>query len=335
MTKVAHSPAPVSPWISRWLYLVAAMIFTTLIVGGATRLTKSGLSITEWQPIMGTLPPLSQADWQDAFAKYQQSSQYKLMNQGMTLEDFKFIFWWEWGHRLLDRVIGFVFLLPFLFFAATGRIARSLWPRLALIFVAGGLEGLVGWYMVKSGLVDRVSVSQYRLAAHLCLATLLYAAVLWTALSIGNIRRRQLGANGWLALAFAGGIVLQMGAGAFVAGLDAGQGYNTWPLMDGALVPSGLFAMSPVWANLFENALTVQFDHRMLAYVLAVLGLWIALRRPGWPARLVGIAVIAQISLGIATLLLHVPLMLALAHQGGALVLLTAALLNLHAETSR
>ena len=320
-----------SPWISRWLFLVAGMIFTTLVVGGATRLTKSGLSITEWKPIMGTLPPFSATDWQVAFEKYQNSSQYKLMNRGMALEDFKVIFWWEWAHRFLDRLIGVVFAFPFLYFVVTKQMPKWLWPRLLLIFLAGGLEGIVGWFMVASGLVDRVSVSQYFLAAHLTLATLLFAAVLWTALGLwqGSSRMRSIPL---LAIALPMMIVLQVAAGGFVAGLDAGQGYNTWPLMDGVFIPSGLGAAMPLWRNLFENALTVQFDHRILAYLIGILALWQLAKRRTSSSLLVAGAVMLQVCLGVATLVWHVPLVLALIHQGGALLVLTAALWNLHCE---
>ncbi len=321
----------ISPWISRWLLLVAGMIFTTLVVGGATRLTKSGLSITEWKPIMGALPPLNDVDWQLAFEKYQNSSQYKLMNQGMALGDFKVIFWWEWAHRFLDRLIGAVFAVPFLYFVLTRQMPKWLWPRLLLIFLAGGLEGVLGWFMVASGLVDRVSVSQYFLAAHLTLATLLFAAVLWTALGLQR-RSGKAHAIPLLAMALPVLIVVQIAAGGFVAGLDAGQGYNTWPLMDGAFIPSGLGAAMPLWRNLFENALTVQFDHRMLAYLIGILALWQLAQRRTFSSLLVAGAVMLQVCLGIATLVWHVPLVLALIHQGGALLVLTAALWNLHCE---
>ena len=325
----------VSPWIAGWLLLIAGMIFTTLIVGGATRLTKSGLSITEWKPIMGALPPFNDADWQTAFEKYQQSSQYKLMNQGMGLSDFKTIFWWEWAHRFLDRMIGVVFAAPFAYFAATAQLPRRLWPRLLLIFIAGGLEGVVGWFMVASGLVNRVSVSQYFLAAHLTIATLLFAAVVWTYLGLNPRGTRTPHASSGLAVLILILAIVQIAAGGFVAGLDAGQGYNTWPLMDGGLVPSGLAAMEPLWRNPFENALTVQFDHRLLAYVIFALAtLHAALSRGTSTLLLLG-SVILQASLGIATLLLHVPIALALVHQGGALVLLTAALWNLHCQLRR
>jgi heme a synthase len=324
-----------SPWIARWLLLIAAMIFTTLIVGGATRLTKSGLSITEWKPIMGALPPFNDADWQAAFENYQQSSQYKLMNQGMALADFKYIFWWEWAHRFLDRLIGFAFALPLLYFAATAQLPRRLWPRLIMIFIVGGLEGVVGWFMVASGLVGRVSVSQYFLAAHLTIAALLFAAVLWTYLGLRKTVPDTQRSSPWLALTIFVLLIMQIAAGGFVAGLDAGQGYNTWPLMDGTIVPSGLGMVEPLWRNLFENVLTVQFDHRLLAYVILVLtALHANASRKSSSSILLGVVVL-QAGLGIATLLSHVPIALALTHQGGALVLLIAALWNLHCQLKR
>lgn len=324
-----------------WLYGVAALIFAMILVGGVTRLTDSGLSITEWQPILGAVPPLSEADWQDAFAKYQQIPEYKLVNPGMSLEAFKSIYWWEWAHRFLGRFIGVAFFLPFIFFWLTGRIGRPLMPKLLGIFVLGGLQGGLGWYMVMSGLVDRVDVSQYRLAAHLSLAVLIYGAVLWVAWGAGrqptDLREAGLGrallvsAVGLAALVF-----VQIALGGLVAGLDAGQGYNTWPLMDGALIPDGLGVMRPWYLNLFENALTVQFQHRMVAYAVAVWALaqvWMATGAPN-PVRasagLLALAVLAQIGLGVWTLLAQAPLDLSLAHQAGAIVVFTIALYHLH-----
>ena len=242
--------------IRAWLLVVAALVFVMVSIGGATRLTGSGLSITEWQPIVGTLPPLSQADWLEAFAKYRQIPQYEHVNRGMSLEAFKVIFWWEWTHRFLGRLIGAAFLLPFLYFLAAGRISRALAARLAGIFALGALQGAVGWYMVRSGLADRIDVSQYRLALHLGLAILIFGALIWVALSLD--RRRDSAA--WSPQAIAAGLIVllvfvQIELGALVAGLKAGAGYNTWPLMDGRLVPSGLGAMQPWYLNLFENAL--------------------------------------------------------------------------------
>ncbi len=327
-----NSNSTINPWIARWLGLIAAMIFAMVVVGGATRLTGSGLSITEWKPIVGTIPPLNAADWQDAFEKYKLSSQYKLQNQGMSLADFQFIFWWEWAHRLLGRLVGFVFAVPFLWFAMRRQLPSGLWPKLLMLFVLGGAQGALGWYMVASGLVDRVSVSQYRLAAHLTLASFLFAAVLWTMFSLKSTKT---GRKYLIALALPFLVLLQIAAGAFVAGLDAGQGYNTWPLMEGQLVPQGLGAMTPSWINIFENAMTVQFDHRLLAYsilALAIFHLWRVRLRS---SALLALAIFAQASLGVLTLLWHVPLALALLHQAGAMVVLLAAVWNANSHTAR
>jgi cytochrome c oxidase assembly protein subunit 15 len=315
-------------YVRAWLAIIAVLIFAMVIVGGATRLTDSGLSITEWQPLLGAIPPLTETQWQAAFDKYRQIPQYSVVNAGMTLAAFKFIYWWEWAHRFLGRFIGAAFLIPFLFFWLTWRIEQRLLPRLAIIFILGGLQGLLGWYMVESGLVDRIDVSQYRLSAHLTFATVIFGAVIWTALGIGRERRGSLdyGACGLVGL-----VLLQIAAGGFVAGLDAGQGYNTWPLIDGSLVPSGLLAIEPVWRNLFENALTVQFDHRMIAYAIAIYAAILAWRTRRASAVVVFAVVIIQMGLGIWTLVEHVPLAQALMHQAGAMILLAAALWNLHA----
>ncbi|MBG1231780.1 heme A synthase [Aestuariivirga litoralis] len=320
---------PVSHWVTSWLILIALMIATMVVVGGATRLTGSGLSITEWKPIMGAIPPLNSADWELAFSKYQQSSQFKLQNSAMTLQEFEFIFWWEWAHRLLGRLIGVVFFLPFVIFAALKMLPKRIWPQLIGIFILGGLQGALGWYMVASGLVDRVSVSQYRLAAHLTLAAIIFAFVLWVAFALNRRHHRPKSGAAWLGLSLVPLILLQIAAGGFVAGLDAGQGYNTWPLMEGALLPAGLGTMQPWWANLFENALTVQFDHRLLAYLICVLVLVRAFIARNTSSLVLLAFVLIQIGLGITTLLLHVPLDLALLHQSGAMALLAASVWNL------
>src|SRR5882762_4247302 len=255
-----------------WLFAVAAMIFLTLVVGGATRLTESGLSIVEWKPVTGVLPPLSQAEWQTEFTKYQAIPQYRERNAGMSLDEFKTIYYWEWSHRLLARSTGAVFLLPFLFFLWRGWIPPRLKARLWIIFGAGAALGAVGWWMVSSGLAGsaRVSVSQYRLAFHLTLACAIYAAVLWTAQGLtrqvgGAPKRMRI-----TSLAIVLLVLLQIYLGALVAGLDAGLVYNTWPLVDGAFIPDAarLWFETPWWRNLFENTLTVQFDHRMVAYTI-------------------------------------------------------------------
>jgi cytochrome c oxidase assembly protein subunit 15 len=324
-------PARQQAYVRLWLYAVAFLIFCMVIVGGATRLTESGLSITEWQPLLGAIPPLSEAAWQQAFAKYKLIPQDSQLNSTMTLAEFKVIYWWEWSHRLLGRLIGLAFLLPFLAFAGWGWIGRRDWPRFIGLFILGGLQGALGWYMVASGLVDRVSVSQYRLSAHLTLATVIFAAMLWVAYGFGGERAGLGSGKARSALYLVLLVVLQVALGGLVAGLDAGMGYNTWPLMDGKLVPDGLLVMEPAWRNLFENAMTVQFDHRMLAYLIVALVAGHAYIAQSRAALLLFAAVLAQVALGIFTLLHQVPLGLALMHQGGALLVLAAALWNLHA----
>jgi heme a synthase len=324
--------------IRLWLYAVAALVFAMVLVGGATRLTESGLSITEWQPVMGALPPMSEAQWQAEFQKYQAIPQYRELNRGMSLAEFKTIYWWEWTHRLLGRLIGAAFLLPFLWFLWRGAVARPLRPRLWFIFALGAVQGAVGWWMVASGLADRVEVSQYRLATHLVLACVILVALLWTARQLEAPPRMvpnrvRIGAAALLVLT-----LLQIYLGALVAGLRAGYAYNTWPLIDGALVPdtARLFFDTPLWRNASENILTVQFDHRMVAYAIFFLALLHAVDvgrsvkaravRAGAFALLV--AVVLQVALGIATLLWRVPLPLALAHQAAAMLVLTLATLH-------
>ena len=319
-----------------WLSLVALLIVAMILVGGATRLTDSGLSITEWQPIVGAIPPLSDADWQEAFEAYKQIPEYTQVNQGMDLEGFKEIYWWEWAHRFLGRFIGLVFFAPFVGFWLAGYIPRPLLPRLLGLFVLGGLQGALGWYMVKSGLVDRVDVSQYRLAAHFGVAVLILGYTLWFILSLGRQRQDRAVAK---TPAIVAGLVLllvflQLLAGALVAGIDGGMGFNTWPLMNGALIPTGLGAADPWYLNLFENPLTVQFDHRMLGYAVVLATLlqaWWLARRPD-TAQLRGSAAmlaclsLLQVALGIWTLLSFVPIELGLAHQAGAIAVFAAAL---------
>jgi cytochrome c oxidase assembly protein subunit 15 len=325
-----------------WLLAVAALVFLMVSVGGATRLTGSGLSITEWQPIVGTVPPLSQAAWLEAFAKYQQIPQYHHVNRGMSLDAFKAIFWWEWTHRFLGRLIGVVFLLPLLFFLAAGQMPRALLGRLSGIFALGAVQGLIGWYMVRSGLADRIDVSQYRLALHLGLAIAIFGALIWVALSLDAPQERPAPARpapvgGAAAIVVL--VLLQIVLGAFVAGLKAGASYNTWPLMDGRLVPDGLGAMQPWYLNLFENALTVQFNHRLAAYALVLATVWQAWTvahgardpRIGFTAAALAAAVLAQAVLGIATLLAQVPLALGLAHQAGAAAVFGLAVWHLYA----
>jgi heme a synthase len=324
-----------------WLLAIAVLIAVMVVVGGATRLTESGLSIVEWRPVSGTLPPFSDAQWLSEFEKYQAIPQYQHLNRGMTLAEFQTIFWWEWAHRLLGRAIGVAFLLPFLWFLWRGWIEPEFRTRLWTIFGLGALQGAVGWWMVASGLSDRVEVSQYRLATHLVLAALLFAVTLWTAQALSRRmpvavpRRVHAGAVALVAL-----ILLQLYSGALVAGLRAGLVYNTWPLIDGTIVPnvSQLFFAAPLWRNFFENSLLVQFDHRMLAYgiwVVSLLHVIDVVRSTRGSAVSIGAialfgAITLQASLGILTLLNQVPLPLGLAHQGMAMIALAIAVI--HAE---
>jgi cytochrome c oxidase assembly protein subunit 15 len=328
--------------IAVWLLACCALVFVMVVVGGVTRLTHSGLSMVEWQPLVGTIPPLSQSDWEQVFLKYQATPEYQHVNRGMALDEFKGIFWWEYFHRLLGRAIGLVFFLPLLWFVVRGKIGRPLALKLAGIFVLGGLQGAMGWYMVKSGLVNDPRVSQFRLTAHLGLALAIYAAMLWTALDLlrpahapMNKSHRRLARY---ALALAGLIFLMALSGGFVAGIRAGLAYNTFPLMNGHFVPPEILTLEPWWMNLFNNMATVQFDHRMIAWLLLLLvpAFWLATRRVPLPPRarlathfLLGMLTI-QVILGISTLLLVVPVPLAAAHQGGAVLLLTTSLWTSH-----
>jgi cytochrome c oxidase assembly protein subunit 15 len=322
-----------------WLLAVAALVVTTVLVGGATRLTESGLSIVDWKPVTGILPPISQPEWQAEFEKYQAIPQYQAINHGMSLDEFKTIYWWEWTHRMLGRLVGAVFLLPFLFFLWRGWIDPPLQRRLWLIFALGALQGALGWWMVASGLAGRIGVSQYRLAAHLTLACVIYAAIVATLqrLTPGILvqvpARIRASAYGLLVLIFA-----QIYLGALVAGLDAGMIYNTWPLINGRLIPqaSELFPLHPVWRNFFETVLTVQFNHRMMAYLLwlgAVLHFVdvMRVRARGTvmiSTGLLAAAVTIQAGIGILTLVYQTPISLALLHQAMALVVLTIVVLH-------
>lgn len=321
--------------IAIWLAAVAALVFIMVVVGGLTRLTESGLSITEWKPVTGALPPMSEEHWQAEFDLYRQIPQYQLINKGMSLAEFKTIYWWEWSHRFLGRLIGLAFFVPFVWFLVTRRVERALLPRLVGLFVLGGMQGVLGWWMVMSGLTERTEVSQYRLAAHLGLATLIYGALVWTVLDLQRGKAtRALGGIAKAALALAVFVFLQTILGAFVAGLRAGAVYNTWPLMDGAWLPDGLMRMSPLWHNFFENHLTVQFQHRIAAYllILATLWHWFAARRTAAAdsAGLLLLAIVMQALLGIWTVLWAVPIPLGAAHQAGALIVLTVALAHAH-----
>ena len=329
--------------IAIWLLICCATVFGMVVLGGVTRLTGSGLSMVQWAPIMGILPPLNQDAWQETFNLYQQFPEFQIKNFHMTLDDFKSIFWFEYAHRLLGRGIGIIFFLPFLFFFFTGKVNKSLTPKLLTMFVLGGLQGLMGWYMVKSGLVDDPHVSQYRLTAHLSLAIIIYAYMFWVALdllspkisSVTIVKDPKLVR---LSTIITSMVFITIMSGGFVAGTRAGFAFNTFPLMGGQWIPNGLFSVEPVWRNFFENIITVQFDHRVLATALFLLipAFWLKTRKLELkPISKVSIhlllaALALQIALGISTLLLIVPVSLAAAHQAGAVILLTAALFVNH-----
>lgn len=305
-----------------------------VVVGGLTRLTDSGLSITEWRPVTGVVPPIDDADWEAEFAKYRTIPEYALVNRGMSLAEFKTIYWWEWAHRFIGRLVGVAYLVPLLFFWATGRIAPGWLPRLILIFLLGGAQGALGWWMVQSGLSERVDVSQYRLAAHLGLAFIIMGALVWTALEYARPERRfgRLPAG---AAAFLGLVFFQIVLGAFVAGLDAGFVYNTWPSMDGRFLPEGAFFESPWWINFFENPGLVQFNHRAAGYAAGAAAVALWLRAPARRTAQVVLGLTAvQIVLGIVTVVTGVPLALGAVHQAGAAALFAAAVWHLY-ESSR
>ncbi len=334
--------------VGLWLWCIAALVLAMVIVGGATRLTDSGLSITEWRPLLGIIPPLSEADWLAALEKYRQIPEYQLVNKGMSLAEFQFIYWWEWAHRFLGRIIGIAFALPLAFFWATCRIRPGLLPKLLFVLALGGLQGFFGWYMVQSGVSERIDVSHYRLALHLTTALLILAAVVWLALDVGQDRDRirlhtVSSTQATLASVVVVLMLVQVVLGAFVAGLKAGLTYNTWPLMDGQLIPTGMYAMEPWWVNIAENITTVQFNHRVMASVLVALALWQAVslwrsaddERIVTSAVVVALAFLAQAGLGIWTLLAtgtagHIPIGLGLVHQGGAAVVLGLTVWHLH-----
>lgn len=323
--------------IAGWLVFVCLMVFAMVIVGGVTRLTESGLSMVSWKPLSGIIPPLSAAEWAEEFTAYQQYPEYQKVNQGMSLDDFKGIFFWEYSHRLLGRLIGVVFFVPFMFFLLRGKVSRELKPKLWLMFVLGGLQGLLGWWMVKSGLVDRPDVSHYRLTAHLGLAVLIYLYMFWVVCGLMMTGRSRGAGRPVTSLTLLVGLIFfQILLGGLVAGLNAGMIYNTWPLMEDQLIPDGLLSLSPWYMNAFENIMTVQFNHRTLAYVIGLLGLyvWARLRsddqdRVRRAGHVMVLAIWGQGLLGVLTLIYVVPIPLAAAHQGGALVALSAALFAL------
>ena len=332
--------------VAWWLFACCAMVFLTMVVGGVTRLTHSGLSIVEWKPLIGALPPLSEAHWLELFAKYQQTPEFQKVNHDMTLDGFKYIFWWEWAHRLSGRLIGVVFFLPYVWFLVRGQLRGALAGKVFGFFILGGLQGAMGWYMVKSGLVDDPRVSQYRLAAHLGLAFVLFGLMGWTGLGMLQPLKsssavapapttasatQRLG--NWLVVL----VFVMVLSGALVAGIRAGLAYNTFPLMNGYFMPPETWMVEPLWLNFFTNMATVQFNHRLLAWLLMGLIPWYAWRiwrespaaRPAAAALTLWLAV--QVVLGIATLLLQVPVALGAAHQAGAMVLFGLLLWANHA----
>ncbi|MEX2520441.1 MAG: COX15/CtaA family protein [Paracoccaceae bacterium] len=322
--------------VRNWLIALLLLVALMVLVGGLTRLTDSGLSITEWNLIMGAMPPLSEADWSKAFTAYQTTDEYRLQNSWMQLADFREIFWWEWAHRFLGRLIGLVWLLPLLYFAARRMIPRGWGLRLVMVGVLGGLQGAIGWWMVWSGLSARVDVAPYRLMTHLGIAFLIFALIFWFILKLGREewallqarRRRDKGLFSFAAV-LSGVLFIQILAGALLAGTKGWAGWNTWPLMDGALIAPEAFAMTPFWANFFENQAMTQFVHRTIAALVVVAALLVALKaRRGahrgsrfWAQAALG-GVLAQATLGVFTLLLAAPLEIAILHQLGGLLLL-------------
>ncbi|MEM1114489.1 MAG: COX15/CtaA family protein [Pseudomonadota bacterium] len=328
--------------IATWLLVCAAVIFGMILLGGVTRLTGSGLSMVEWRPLMGIIPPLSEAAWLDVFEKYKQYPEYQKVNLGMDLAGFKVIFMYEYLHRVLGRLIGTLYFVPFAYFLWKGMVRPDMKARLWLLFVLGGLQGLLGWYMVKSGLVDNPRVSQYRLTSHLGLAFAIYAYMIWLALDLLTSRgeRTELRWGGmatWSAI-LVGLVYLMILTGGLVAGTRAGFAYNTWPLMGTSFIPDMVYSGASAWRDAFEDITTIQFNHRMFAYILSAMIVATAIsvyrsRYAGGARRAVSLLLLAlagQVVLGISTLLLHVPISLAAAHQGGAVVLLSAVIYFAH-----
>lgn len=321
--------------VSAWLFLVAGLVLAMIVVGGATRLTDSGLSITQWRPVTGSIPPLNAGDWASEFAKYKQIPQYVQLNRGMSLEAFKTIYWWEWSHRLLGRLVGLAFALPLLWFLIRKQLPKRLIWRCIALFGLGGLQGVVGWWMVASGLTERVSVAPERLMTHLGLAFILLAALVWTALEAAAGASRVDVPSPWKrgTLILLAMVYIQVLLGALVAGNDAGLVFNDWPLMNGRIFPEGYFG-SNLWSTLAHSQAAVQFHHRLGAYVLlavACLMAWSATRSQYLPAgaKVVAVAVaggvVVQAVLGVATLMTHVPLGLGMIHQITAAIVLCLA----------
>ncbi|MDA0237667.1 MAG: COX15/CtaA family protein [Proteobacteria bacterium] len=344
---VGKISAPHQKQVISWLAICGFLVFCMIIVGGATRLTHSGLSIVEWEPLVGTIPPLNYVDWVEVFDEYKGSPEYQLVNYDMSLDEFKVIFWWEYFHRLLGRLIGLVFFIPFAYFSLTRRLNSGLIARLLGIFALGGLQGGMGWYMVASGLIDDPNVSHYRLTAHLAIAFLIFGAITWTALSVVYPSKANLNipAKSMYKFSIMINLVLfiMVLSGGFVAGLRAGLIYNTWPLMGDSFIPPDLFILSPFWTNFVENMTTVQFDHRVIAYILALLIpiFWFKLRQidvPSYAKKFSSLMLclfIAQIILGISTLVSGVPVILGVAHQAIGSLLFITSLAVTHSISSR
>ncbi|MCH6582018.1 MAG: COX15/CtaA family protein [Gammaproteobacteria bacterium] len=340
-----YQPQPSAQYgvqIASWLLLCCVLILAMIVLGGITRLTGSGLSMVEWGPITGTVPPLNESQWEATFRNYQQYPEYQKVNRSMTLAEFKSIFWVEYAHRLLGRTIGLVFFVPFIYFLVRRRIGWALAPKLVTMFILGALQGLLGWFMVKSGLIDEPRVSAYRLTAHLALAAIIYGYVLWVALGLlfpkAENDYQHVKSTRRFSFVVTGVIGIMIISGGFVAGTRAGFAFNTFPLMNGMLIPDGILAMKPVWPNFFENIATVQFDHRLIAYSLCILipAFCYYVHRTGVVTRtrvatyVLLITLVVQVSLGIATLLLIVPAGLSATHQAGAFALLTVSLFINH-----
>lgn len=320
--------------VALWLFIVCAFVFAMIVVGGVTRLTESGLSMVNWQPVSGIMPPLNEAEWTAEFEAYKQYPEYQKINMGMSLDEFKNIFFWEYSHRLLGRLIGLVFAVPFFIFMMRGKIKRTLKPHLWLMLFLGGAQGLLGWYMVKSGLVDRPDVSHYRLTAHLGLAFIIYIYMFRVALGLlMPISASAKGRPHGLTIAYLSLLFLQILLGGLVAGLHAGLVSDTWPLMMGQLIPDGLFYNDPWYMNMLDNPLTIHFEHRLTAYIVAIIamGLWWEMHSDSnasvrHAVNLVLLSVVLQIILGVLTIINMVPIQLAAAHQAGAVVALSAGL---------
>lgn len=323
--------------LSRWIWAVAGLVFVMVVVGGATRLTQSGLSMVRWEPISGIIPPLSASDWNAEFDAYRATPEYLLVNTGMSLSQFKGIFWWEYIHRVLGRLIGVALVVPLLWFLYRRAVPNGYGKRLTLLAALVGLQGAIGWWMVASGLVDRPDVAHERLALHLITALVLLAALVWTALDLQSLHRgddRSEWRPGWLMVSFMLLLFVQLTLGAFTAGLNAGFVFNTWPKMNGAWVPSGLGDLSPWWSNAVDNLVAVQFLHRWMAVVVAAVSLAVAYRlyRSGQTklALMLELVVASQFLLGVLTLINAVPVGLGVAHQGVGALLLVAAVVTTH-----